>query len=104
MPKKIEPLTAQGIEALPIPESGFRDYPDGKGLRLRVWSERGGRVTKTWMFRYTVRATGQSRLMKLGEYGSADDQLGLSDARRLCEDHRYSIRNGGDPQIGRAHV
>jgi hypothetical protein len=74
MPKRIEPLTARGIDNLPIPETGFRDYSDGRGLRLRVW-ETG---TRTWMLYYRVKSTNAPRLMKLGSY---PDEYGLSAAR-----------------------
>ena len=89
MPKKIEPLEAAAIERKPIPSDGFRDFPDGKGLRLRVWAT----GARTWMFRYSVKATGKTRLMKLGTY----PELGLSDARKRVERYRVAIADGADP-------
>ena len=96
MPKKIEPLTARGIDNLPIPETGFRDYSDGRGLRLRVW-ETG---TRTWMLYYRVKSTNAPRLMKLGGY---PDEYGLSAARTYAGELRSQIHNGLDP-LGEARA
>ena len=82
-------LEAQGIEGLPIPERGFKDYRDGRGLALRVWDS----GTRTWMFTYRVKATHTQRTMKLGSYPS----LKLSKARAKIEELRAAIRDGADP-------
>ena len=83
-------LTAQGIEALPIPEQGQRDFADGKidGLMLRVFES--GR--RSWYLRYRS-DLGVQRKEKLGDFPT----LGLAAARRKAERLRVEVRDGADP-------
>ena len=90
MAKKRKHLTAQGIEALPIPEQGQRDYADGKidGLMFRLFES--GR--RSWYLRYR-NDRGVQRKKKLGDYPT----LGLAAARRKAERLRIDVRDGADP-------
>jgi integrase len=97
MPKKIEPLAAQAIPRLPIPEKGFRDYSDGGGLRLRVWAS-GARA---WMLFYRVKGSKSTRLIKLADFGDKEGELGLAAARERARTLKAEIREGEDPKRAR---
>lgn len=81
-------LSTLEIKRLPIPERGQRDYPDGRGLTLRVF-ESGER---TWLLRYR-NAEGKQRKLTLGDYPA----LSLREARKQTETLKVAIRSGADP-------
>lgn len=89
MPKKITPLVGTKLTTLPIPETGHRDFSDGAGLRFRVFAT----GSRSWVFRYNVKGTTRTRLMKLGTY----PELGLSDARDRVKRLQVQIADGADP-------
>jgi len=84
-------LTTRGINALaiPDPEDGPRDYPDGRipGLALRVFTS--GR--RTWSVKYWQ--NGRQRRFKLGDYPF----LSLAAVRKAAEAFRVRVRAGYDP-------
>lgn len=75
-----------------------RDLSDGgcQGLSLRV--EVSG--TKSWRFRYRLRADGQRRHLPLGRF----PEVSLANARALANAAREQVRNGGDPFADRKRV
>jgi len=81
-------LDPNEIKRLPIPEKGQRDYPDGRGLNLRIFDN--GR--RTWVLRYRNRQ-GIQRKKTLGDF----PQMSLAQARKESEDLRSDIRAGADP-------
>lgn len=66
---------------------GRRDYPDGKGLHIRV-SPTG---SKTWVLIF--RSGGKLRRLTLGTYPS----MSLAEARKKTADIRVRIKEGEDP-------
>jgi integrase len=78
-------------------ESEKRDgyYADGAcpGLNLQVVQGQG-RITRSWLFRYTSPTTKKRR-----EFGLGSTRVrSLADARRLATDLRLQILNGYDPK------
>lgn len=68
-------------------DEGRRDYPDGKGLHIRV-SPTG---SKTWVLIF--RSGGKLRRLTLGTYPS----MSLAEARKKTADIRVRIKEGEDP-------
>jgi len=92
----IDRLTARFCETVKTPG----DYHDGRGLCLQVRkSESGdGRITKSWVLRYTALAPKpdgrrQWRYMGLGSYAD----IPLAKARQKAADAREQLRNCIDP-------
>jgi len=78
-------------------ESEKRDgyYADGAcpGLNLQVVQGQG-RITRSWLFRYTSPTTKKRR-----EFGLGSTRVrSLADARRLATDLRLQVLNGYDPK------
>jgi integrase len=78
-------------------ESEKRDgyYADGAcpGLNLQVVQGQG-RITRSWLFRYTSPTTKKRRELGLG----STRVRSLADARRLASDLRLQVLNGYDPK------
>lgn len=73
-------------------QEDFRDaHPRGRGLVLRV-SKAG---LKKWNFIYSIR--GKERRLTLSQYGRAEDQLTLADARKRAALLRAEVLSGEDP-------
>ncbi len=68
-------------------DEGRRDYPDGKGLHIRV-SPTG---SKTWVLIF--RSGGKLRRLTLGAYPS----MSLAEARKKTAEIRVRIKDGEDP-------
>jgi integrase-like protein/Arm domain-containing DNA-binding protein len=79
-----------------IKEHGYhRDNGEGgaRGLYLQVSPATGGRVSKSWIYRYVSPVTGKPRWMGLGPA----DVIGLAKARELARSARETVVLGEDP-------
>lgn len=86
-----KPLTARQVEN----EARLGYHADGvnTGLYLQV-AQGQGRVTRSWVYRYTSPTTRTRRELGLG----STRVRGLSDARRLAADLRVQVLDGLDPK------
>ena len=86
-----KPLTAKQIES----EKRDGYYADGAcpGLNLQV-TKGQGRITRSWVFRYTSPTTRKRRELGLG----STRVRSLADARKLASDFRLQVLNGQDPK------
>ncbi len=87
MPKRIQPLTAKGLDAVRPGDDQVVELGDGHlpGLRVRV--SRGGRF---WSLNIR-NAKGERRRFDVG------DDLSLAEARRCAELLKQAVKQGGDP-------
>jgi len=74
-------------------ESSYK-LADGHGLYLEI-SASGG---KYWRWKY--RFAGSEKRLALGVY----PEVGIAEARRLCQEHRAVLRNGRDPGVVRKEI
>lgn len=86
-------LSAITVKALRFPADKTRPvrFGDGDGLYLQV----APGDTKSWLFRYTLRA--KAHEMGLGAVGDAPDGVSLAKARILAGEMRAKLRTGVDP-------
>ncbi len=86
-----KPLTAKQVES----EKRDGYYADGAcpGLNLQVVQGQG-RVTRSWVFRYTSPTTRKRRELGLG----STRVRSLADARKLGTDFRLQVLDGRDPK------
>ena len=86
-----KPLTAKQVES----EKRDGYYADGAcpGLNLQV-AKGQGRITRSWVFRYTSPTTRKRRELGLG----STRVRSLADARKLANDYRLQVLNGQDPK------
>ena len=86
-----KPLTAKQVET----EKSEGYYADGAcpGLNLQVVHGQG-RVTRSWLFRYTSPTTRTRRELGLG----STRVRSLADARKLATDFRLQVLDGMDPK------
>ena len=86
-----KPLTAKQVET----EKREGYYADGActGLNLQV-TQGQGRVTRSWLFRYTSPTTRTRRELGLG----STRVRSLADARKLATDFRLQVLDGLDPK------
>jgi integrase len=86
-----KPLTAKQVET----EKREGYYADGActGLNLQVIQGQG-RVTRSWLFRYTSPTTRTRRELGLG----STQVRSLADARKLATDFRLQVLDGLDPK------
>ena len=86
-----KPLTAKQVES----EKREGYYADGAcpGLNLQVVQGQG-RITRSWLFRYTSPTTRKRRELGLG----STRVRSLADARKLANDFRLQILDGRDPK------
>lgn len=86
-----KPLTAKLVES----EKRDGYYADGAcpGLNLQV-AQGQGRVTRSWVFRYTSPTTKKRRELGLG----STRVRSLADARKLANDFRLQVLDGRDPK------
>lgn len=86
-----KPLTAKQVES----EKRDGYYADGAcpGLNLQV-AQGQGRVTRSWVFRYTSPTTRKRRELGLG----STQVRSLADARKLANDFRLQVLDGRDPK------
>jgi integrase len=86
-----KPLTAKQVET----EKREGYYADGAcpGLNLQVVQGQG-RITRSWLFRYTSPTTRKRRELGLG----STRVRSLADARKLANDFRLQILDGRDPK------
>jgi integrase len=86
-----KPLSAKQVEN----ESRLGYHADGAntGLYLQV-SQGQGRVTKSWVFRYTSPTTRTRRELGLG----STRVRALAEARRIAADFRLQVLDGRDPK------
>ena len=86
-----KPLTAKQVES----EKRDGYYADGAcpGLNLQV-AKGQGRITRSWVFRYTSPTTRKRRELGLG----STRVRSLADARKLASDFRLQVLNGQDPK------
>lgn len=87
MPKRIQPLTAKGLDAVRPRDGEVIELGDGHLPGLRVRISVGGRF---WSL--NIRTTnGERRRFDVG------DNLSLAEARRRAEILKQAIKQGGDP-------
>lgn len=87
MPKRIQPLTAKGLDAVRPRDDDVIELGDGHLPGLRVRISRGGRF---WSL--NIRTTnGERRRFDVG------DDLSLAEARRRAELLKRAVKQGGDP-------
>ena len=86
-----KPLTAKQVES----EKRDGYYADGAcpGLNLQVVQGQG-RVTRSWVFRYTSPTTRKRRELGLG----STRVRSLADARKVATDFRLQVLDGRDPK------
>lgn len=86
-----KPLTAKQVGS----EKRDGYYADGAcpGLNLQV-TKGQGRITRSWVFRYTSPTTRKRRELGLG----STRVRSLADARKLASDFRLQVLNGQDPK------
>jgi integrase len=87
-------LTHKGVEALPVPTNGQRDYwdPSLRGFGVRV--SQGGR--RTYVLRYRI--GGRQRRLTLGVH----PRLSLADARDRAKDALREVAHDKDPADAKA--
>ena len=92
-------LTAKGIPALPMPETGRVDYFDltlpGFGLRISAPSARFPKGHRTWFVFY--RFGGEQKRLKLGLWKPDRTGTDLADARTAAKEALRAASKGRDP-------
>ncbi len=86
-----KPLTAKQIES--EKRNGYYADAACPGLNLQVVQGQG-RVTRSWVFRYTSPTTRKRRELGLG----STQVRSLADARKLATDFRLQVLDGRDPK------
>ncbi len=86
-----KPLTAKQVET--EKRSGYFADAACPGLNLQVL-QGPGRITKSWVFRYSSPTTRTRREVGLG----STQVRTLADARKMANDFRLQILNGNDPK------
>jgi integrase len=89
--ERARPLTTKSLAVKNTP--GFHRDGQQTGLYLKVSATGDGRVTKSWVYRFTSPITGKPRWMGLGPA----DVIGLAEARELARAARHTQKLGGDP-------